>query len=198
MGCRGVGPDLPYCDMPRCGRRANVETEEGLFCFVCDVSISNERLSESAQRLACCSPARQSSAPLQAFLQNPILSKTCMEFLHGDGWERQCECTRCNHSWLNEGWVCPVEYRRREYLQMLDSLFINNGYGTWRGTTSELRYVDWQVAVRRIHDMYTDEIPWDIRALVEFARLSAGQVHDELRRTYPDEEFPGAPHSPYP
>ena len=68
--------------------------------------------------------------------------------------------------------------------------FLNMGYGTWRGT-SELRYVDWQVAVRRIHDMYTDEIPWDIRALVEFARLSAGQVHDELRHTYPDEEFPG-------
>ena len=24
MGCRGVGPDLPFCDMPGCGRRAYV------------------------------------------------------------------------------------------------------------------------------------------------------------------------------
>ena len=178
---------MPFCSKPDCNRRAYVEAEEGvLLCNVCYSSVSNERMSESAQRLACCSPARQSSAPLQDFLQNPPLSKMCMEFLHGDGWERQCECTRCNHLWLNAGWVCPVEYHRRMYLQMLDGLFIQTGYATF-----ELRYVDWQVAVQRIHDMHTDEIPWDIRALVEFARLSAGQVHDELRQMYPDEEFPG-------
>ena len=175
MGCRGVGPDLPYCDMPRCGRRAYVEAEEGLLCCVCDASFSNERMSESAQRLACCTPARQSSAPLQAFLQNPILSKTCMEFLHGDGWERQCECTRCNHSWLNEGWVCPVEYHRQRYLQHLDRIFNMASY-----TAFELRYVDWDVAVPRLHDMDTNEIPWDQAVLLEFAEASSRFVREEF------------------
>ena len=152
-----------------------METEEGLFCFVCDVSISNELMSQSAQKLACCSPARQRSAPLQAFLQDPLLSKRCMDFLHGDGWELQCECTRCNHSWLNEGWVCPVEYHRRRYLQHLDRIFNMANYDAF-----ELGYVDWQGAVRRVHDMYTKEIPWNQAALLGFAEASRRFVREEF------------------
>ena len=118
----------------------------------------------------------------QNFLGNPALAKLCMEFAHGDGWELQCHCTRCKRPWLNAGWVCPVEYHRRAYLERLDRMFNMAGYHNF-----ELCYVDWTVAVPRLHDMSTDEIPWDITALVEFARLSARQVHGELREMYPEE-----------
>ncbi len=51
----------------------------------------------------------------------------------------------------------------------------------------QLRYVDWDVALPRLHEMYTDEIPWDEAGLQEFAVVSARRVHRELRETYPDE-----------
>ena len=105
-----------------------------------------------------------------------------MEFLHGDGWERQCECTRCNHSWLNEGWVCPVEYYRERYLQHLDRIFNMAGH-----TAFELGYVDWEGAVRRLHDMYTAAVvlcPQDIvrcqAVLLEYAEASSRFVREEF------------------
>ncbi len=66
-----------------------------------------------------------------------------MEFVHGDGWELQCHCKHCKRPWLNAGWVCPVEYQRRTYLQHVDRFFNMADYATF-----ELCYVDWDVAVR--------------------------------------------------
>ena len=107
------------------------------------------------------------------FFENPALAKLCMDFLHGDGWALQCHCTRCKRPWLNAGWVCPIEHRRHLLcLQMLGGFFFfgyaNFELSTWTGLFA---------ALRRLHDMYTDEIPWDIRDLLEFARLSCSQAH---------------------
>jgi hypothetical protein len=133
--------------------------------------------------------ARQSSAPLQDFMGNPALAGLCMGFLYGDGWGQQCHCTRCKRPWLNAGWVCPVEYQRRTYLQHLDRMFHLAGY-----TTPELCYVDWGAAVRQLHDMETDEIPLDPRVLVEFARASCRRVREELHEMYPGERFLDEPY----
>ena len=54
-------------------------------------------------------------------------------------------------------------------------------------STAQLQYVDWDEAVRCLHDMYTDEIPGDNWALKEFARLSACTWRAELREMYPDD-----------
>jgi hypothetical protein len=176
MGHRGDGADRPYCREDGCGRRAYVDD----LCHVCD-GASHKKW---ATKMLRGSPARQSSAPLQDFLDNPALAKLCMEFVHGDGWEWQCHCTRCPRPWLNAGWVCPVEYQRRTYLQELDRIFTMAGY-----TTPELCYVDWDVAVLWLHDMETDEIPGDIRILVEFARASSQRVNEELREMHLHERF---------
>ena len=187
MGARPAGADALFCEMPGCGRKAYVTGEEGMMCHVCDCTFLNELMSQSAQKLACCSPARQSSAaPFQKFLQNPVVAKLCMEFLHGDGWEKQCLCTHCKREWLNTGWACPVEYRWHMYLQMLERIFLHE---TSPYSMFDLQYVDWEGAVRRLHDMYTDEIPWDDRALHQFARLSACKAHAELGEMF-DKEFP--------
>ena len=90
------------------------------------------------------------------FFENPALAKLCMDFLHGDGWALQCHCTRCKRPWLNAGWVCPIEHRRHLLcLQMLGGCFFfgyaNYELSTWTGLFAGLR---------RLHDMYTDEIPW--------------------------------------
>ena len=34
--------------------------------------------------------------------------------------------------------------------------------------------------------MHTEEIPWDMREMLEFARLSRDQVRTELHEMYPD------------
>jgi len=133
--------------------------------------------------------ARQSSAPLQDFMGNPALAGLCMGFLYGDGWGQQCHCTRCKRPWLNAGWVCPVEYQRRTYLQHLDRMFRLAGY-----TTPDLCYVNWDAAVRQLHDMETDEIPLDPRVLVEFARASCRRVREELHEMYPGERFLDEPY----
>ena len=84
------------------------------------------------------------------------------------------------------GWACPVEYRWHMYLQMLERIFLHE---TSPYSMFDLQYVDWEGAVRRLHDMYTDEIPWDDRALHQFARLSACKAHAELGEMF-DKEFP--------
>ena len=195
MGARDHGANRPFCDRGGWGRRAYKEAEDGLelLCHVCHSLIYNQQMmSHWALPEVRGSPSRQSSTPLQNFLENPALAKLCMEFLHGDGWALQCHCSRCEHPWLNAGWVCPVEHRRHTYLQMLDGLFA--GYANF-----ELEYVDWFAAVRRLHDMHTEEIPWDMRELLEFARLSCDQVRTELHEMYPDEfSFPDTPREMYP
>ncbi len=122
MGRRGDGAIRPYCGEDGCGRRAYVED----LCHVCDCTL----LHTWAQKMLCGSLVQQSSAPLQDFLDNPALAKLCMEFVHGDGWELQCHCTRCQRLWLNAGWVCPVEYHGRTYLQQLDRMFSLAGYAS--------------------------------------------------------------------
>ena len=182
MGAWGAGADRLFCEMDFCGRRPYVEAADGsILCHVCDSTILNECLGDCVQILLCCPPARQSSKPLQDFWQNPDLAKLCMEFLHGDGWERQCFCTRCKHSWLNAGWVCPVDHRWEFYYRALDGIYY------YEYSTAQLQYVDWDEAVRCLHEMYTDEIPWDNRALKEFTRLSACTWRAELREMYPDD-----------
>ena len=178
MGSRGDGGNRPVCVEEGCGRRAYVEGEAGALCHVCDSALRNDW----ATKLLSGSPAGQRSTPLQNFLRNPPLAKLCMEFAHGDGWELQCHCTRCSRPWLNTGWVCPVEYHRHAYLQHLDSIYRVEGYARY-----ELSYVDWTAAVAVFHDMSTGEIPFDIVALLRFARLSAEQVHHFLREVVPDD-----------
>ena len=54
--------------------------------------------------------------------------------------------------------------------------------------------MDWDVVVRQLHDMETDEIPLDPRVLVEFARASCQRVREELHEMYPDERFLDEPY----
>ena len=180
MGCHGVGADRPLCTLDDCGRRAYVDAEHELLCHVCDSTFFNEGKIQCWQNMLGCSPW-QRAKPLQDFLENPVLATLMMEFLEGDGWSLQCMCTRCKHQWLNEGWVCPVEYRRRQYLQILDTIFDRLGY-----ETVELTYVEWDQAARCVHDMCTDEIPWDIMVLQKFASESRIQVKAEIIELYPD------------
>ena len=35
-----------------------------------------------------------------------------MEFLYGDGRERDCECGHCRRSWTDRGWICPQLWQR--------------------------------------------------------------------------------------
>ena len=155
------------------------------FLYGDGAALFNERL----PKLLRGTPVRQSSAPLQDFMGNPALAGLCMGFLYGDGWGQQCHCTRCKRPWLNAGWVCPVEYQRRTYLQHLDRMFRLAGY-----TAPDLCYVDWGAAVRQLHDMETDEIPLDPRVLVEFARASCRRVREELNEMYPGERFLDEPY----
>ena len=180
MGSWGLETNRPHCDRFGCNRRAYVEGDvvQGFLCYVCDSADRRER----ALRRWRGPVGRLRSSLLQQHLDDERCGHITLLFLFGDGWSQQCGCTRCERQWLNAGWVCPVEHHWRRYLYMLDDLFIHTGYAA-----CELRYVDWQAAVRRIHDMLTDEIPCDIPALVEFAELSARRVRDELREMHPDE-----------
>ena len=64
----------------------------------------------------------------------------------------------------------------------MDAFYRAEGYERY-----ELAYVDWSAVVVAYHDMDTDEIPFDIVALLRFARLSAEQVHHFLREVVPDD-----------
>ena len=142
-------------------------------CHVCNQRMMNERLLEMLLSEVRGSPARQSSnTPLQEMWENPPLGKLCMEFLYGDGWALQCHCTRCKRPWLDAGCVCPIEHRRQHYLSFLDRFFYGHNF-------MEFYYVDWGAALRLPHES-TDEIPWDMEHLLEFARLSCDEVHAEL------------------
>ncbi len=68
------------------------------------------------------------------------------------------------------------------YLRLLDGMFNSAGYANF-----QLQYVDWDVALPRLHEMCTDEIPWDEAVLAEFAEASARRAGGELREMYPDE-----------
>ena len=35
-----------------------------------------------------------------------------VEFLYGDGRERDCECGHCRRSWSDRGWLCPQLWQR--------------------------------------------------------------------------------------
>ena len=167
MGSWGDGRARPTCHQEGCGRRYYGESEDGLLCHVCDGAARNEW----AQRMLCGSPEQDLfNVPLQdLFLDYPAVAKLCMEFVHGDGWQLQCRCTRCQRPWLDAGWVCPVEYLKRTYLHDLDRIFQSAGY-----SHDGLCYVDWDAAVQRIHDMHTDAVLLDEAALVEeFAEASA-------------------------
>lgn len=191
MGDRGLSAaNRPRCSRVGCNRRAYVEggeedavqgdavqgdTDHGFLCYVCD---STDRR-EWARRRWTGPVGRPRSSLLQQHLDDEPGHITLL-FLFGDGWSQQCLCTRCERPWLDAGWVCPVDRNRRWYLRVLDRLF--HAYPTW-----ELGYVDWDTAVRLLHDMSTDEIPWDIAALLEMARSSARRVSSELGEMHPDE-----------
>ena len=100
------------------------------------------------------------------FFENPALAKLCMDFLHGDA---PCTAT---------GGHCSVIARAASDHGSAEAGCVRSSTGGWTAFSScwirQLRaqYVDWFAAWRRLHDMYTDEIPWDIRDLLEFAMLS--------------------------
>ena len=48
------------------------------------------------------------------------------------------------------------------------------------GLSGRVPSADWQGAVRRVHDMYTKEIPWSQAALLGFAEASSRFVREEF------------------
>ena len=64
------------------------------------------------------------------------LGMKILEFVFGDGWAEQCSCRRCERAWLNAGWICPVTYYRREYLQMLDTRYPELRYRAQNSTST--------------------------------------------------------------
>ena len=70
-----------------------------------------------------------------------------MAFVFGDGWEEQCPCRHCERGWLNLGWICPIDFHKRWYLQILDEKFAAAGY-----SPNQLREVNWDILVIQLHD----------------------------------------------
>ena len=117
---------------------------------------------------------------MQNFLENAVLGQLFMEFLHGDGWALQCPCTRCERPWFDAGWACPVEHHLRMYVTSLRHLYFEEGY-----ISVDFMYLDWDSAVRLLHEMLSGFIPLDRAALVQFAEVSCNQLDDELCALWP-------------
>ena len=140
-----VDPQNPFwCCNGDCSRRGYVDIDGiGFLCFVCFQRVENEAA------LAALQLSESKKTPFESHLHSNGLAMITMEFVFGDGWEDQCPCRRCKRSWLESGWICPANYNRRWYLQILDARFENAGYSQKELYDMEL---DWDVLVTQIHD----------------------------------------------
>ena len=70
------------------------------------------------------------------------------EFVYGDGWEEQCPCRRCPQEWLNVGWICPIDFHKQFYLEILDARFRAAGISHLQARNDNL---DWDIMVAQLH-----------------------------------------------
>ena len=115
--------DLPICANEGCNRRAFCPDDLGDFlCNVCYQRLVNADQGRSLRRrLSTDGPRLNQKLMLQDVLAVEAVALQTMTGVLGDGWARQCPCGHCPRQWLNDGWVCPADYYRREYLAILDA-----------------------------------------------------------------------------
>ena len=113
--------DLPVCDNAGCNRKAFCIFGD-LLCHVCMQRLVNADQGRSLRRrLSTDIPSRLNEKPmLQDVLVVEAVALQTMTGVLGDGWDQQCPCRHCPRQWLNDGWVCPTDYYRRQYLDILD------------------------------------------------------------------------------
>jgi hypothetical protein len=86
-------------------------------------------------------PRADDKLTLQDVLAVEAVGVQMMTGVMGDGWALQCPCGFCARKWLDDGWVCPADYYRHEYLCILDETRAGEG----------LKEVDWDILVVRLH-----------------------------------------------
>ena len=129
-----------------------VDIAGGFLCCFCDKRVDDEGTLE--QLLGHLS--KGTTTPFEAHLASHGLAMQTMEFVFGDGWEKQCPCWRCDRVFLNSGGICPVHYNRRKYLRILDYMYMSNK-ASYSRTPDQLQDADWDVLVLQVHEtIYVD------------------------------------------
>ena len=144
----------PLCCIQSCGRRGYVDIDDciNFLCFVCDMTVRNKCDQEDCQRRL----SMRRTTTFEAHLALHSLAMQTMEFVFGDGWEKQCPCRRCDRVFLNSGGICPVHYNRRKYLRILDYMYMSNK-ASYSRTPDQLQDADWDVLVLQVHEaVYVD------------------------------------------
>ena len=139
-------PKDPFvCANETCNRKAWCHDDDGAFlCYICNQRLINEHQGRSLRRrLSTDRPRTDDTLTLQDVLAVEAVGVQTMSSLMGSGWALQCPCGFCARQWLDDGWVCPADYYRREYLHILDE--IHDGEGRAE--------VDWDIMVVRLHLM---------------------------------------------
>jgi hypothetical protein len=115
--------DPPICANEGCSRKAWCDGDPGGFlCHICNQRLINAYQGRSLRRrLSTDRQPVDQKLSLQDVLAVEAVGVQTMTGVLGDGWALQCLCRHCPHQWLNDGWVCPVDYYRRGYLAILDA-----------------------------------------------------------------------------
>ena len=96
----------PPCANIHCGRRATYFADGyGPVCEICMTTWINEGQVETL-------------FAFHPYLAQRISAEAClvvMEYVLGDGRERDCICGRCKPRWCDRGWMCPVWYVQSRY-----------------------------------------------------------------------------------
>jgi hypothetical protein len=115
--------------------------------FLCCVCFRKEENGGAHKRLLA-KLSKSSTTAFEAFLVSHDLAMTMMEFVYGDGWEEQCPCRRCPQEWLNVGWICPIDFHKQFYLEILDARFRAAGISHLQARNDNL---DWDIMVAQLH-----------------------------------------------
>ena len=140
--------DLPICANEGCNRKAFCPDDFGEFlCNVCYQRLVNADQGRSLRRRLSKDGPRTNQKPiLQDVLDVEAVALQTMTCVLGDGWARQCPCGHCPRQWLNDGWVCPADYYRRQYLAILDAR-----HGVAFPDPEDLEDADWDAIVVELH-----------------------------------------------
>ena len=141
-----IDPQNPFwCCFGDCGRRGWVDIDGmGFLCCVCFRKEENG----GAHKRLLAKLSKSSTTAFEAFLVSHDLAMTMLEFVYGDGWEEQCPCRRCPQEWLNVGWICPIDFHKQFYLEILDARFRAAGISHLQARNDNL---DWDIMVAQLH-----------------------------------------------
>ena len=136
------------CANEGCNRKAWCDDDLGDFlCCICNQRLVNADQGRSLRRrLSKDGPRMNQKLILQDVLDVEAVALQTMTGVLGDGWARQCPCGHCPRQWLNDGWVCPADYYRREYLAILDAR-----HGVAFPDPEDLEDADWDAIVVDLH-----------------------------------------------